>query len=95
MTIDRKSSATLTASVMDKLDLSDPRSPQDEYSPLREPPPAYETFEEAYKQWRAADKAKRAVVALDNDPAIAAYDKELKEARDMLQSMKEERYGLL
>jgi hypothetical protein len=93
--MDWKSSATLTASVMDKLDLSNPRSPQDEYSPLPEPPPAYETFEEAYKQWRTADKAKRAVVALDNDPAIAAYDKELKEARDMLQSMKEERYGLL
>jgi hypothetical protein len=94
MTIDGKSSATLTASVMDKLDLSDPRSPPDEYA-LHEPPPAYETFEEAYKQWRAADKAKRAIAALDNDPAIAAYDKELKEARDMLQSMKEERYGFL
>ena len=92
MTVDETPSAALTASVMDELRV-DARPPQDEYA-LDEPPPAYETFEEAYAQWRVADDAKQAIVAFDKDPAVAAAEKELKEAKHMLQDMKEKRYGL-
>ena len=81
------------ASVMDELNLLD-RPPQDEYAALQ--PPAYTgNFEDAYSQWCATYKAKRALAAMDKDAAVADAEKALKEAKEALKDMKEKRYGLL
>jgi hypothetical protein len=86
----------LIASVMDELNLLD-RPPEDEYAALHsnEPPPAYtDNFEDAYSQWCATYDAKRAIAAMDKDPAVANTEKALKEAKETLKDMKEKRYGL-
>lgn len=65
--------------------------PQDEYAAVHEYPPVYGIFDDVYAQWRAADTAKQTIVALDNDPAVAAAQKELKEGEELLKEMKRKR----
>jgi hypothetical protein len=65
--------------------------PQDEYVAVNIPPPAYGSFKELYARWRAADKAKQAIAAIEKD--CEAVEKELKEAKEVLDSMKKKRYG--
>jgi hypothetical protein len=68
----------------------DARPPQDEYSTEHEPPPAYDNFDDAYVQWCAIHEAKLAIIHVQ-DPAVAATEKELKEAKEVLKDMKEKR----
>jgi len=76
---------------MDELDIFDAHPPLDEYTIAERPPPSYDNFEEAFTHWHAADKAKQDLAALDNDPAFANAERELKEAKEVLQRMKKER----
>jgi len=84
----------LIAEVMDSLNAVDTQPPQDEYAG-NDPPPAYDNFRDSYAQWRTTYKAKLALVAYDNDPAVAATNKELDEAKKILKDMKIRRYGAL
>jgi hypothetical protein len=91
LNVDESPSTTLEALVMNELNMLDTRPPQDEYAAVHEQPPAYGIFEDVYAQWDAADKAKQAIAALDNDPAAAAAEKELKDGEDLLKEMKMKR----
>lgn len=91
MSVDEAPTATLTALVMNELDMIDTRPPQDEYAAVHEHPPAYGIFEDIYAQWHAANKAKQALVALDNDPAVATAGMELKNGEELLKEMKRKR----
>jgi hypothetical protein len=84
MTVDETPSVALAASVMDELRLLDGGPPEDEYAGS---PPAYNTFEVAYSHWCSTDKAKRDMVALDQDPAFLATETELKQAMLTLKQM--------
>jgi hypothetical protein len=83
-TVDETPNTALAASVMDELHLG-ANPPEDEYA--GDLPPAYNTFEVAYQHWRDADKAKQAMMALDEDPAIATVDTELKKAKQVLKEL--------
>jgi flagellar motility protein MotE (MotC chaperone) len=80
--------APTTALVMDNLNEQPPR---DEYVAVWIPPPAYDDFEDVYAQWCAADKAKQDMAAIERDYKVA--EKELKEAREVLDGMKKKRCG--
>lgn len=95
MNVDEIPSTTLTASVMNELDRGGEHPPRDEYATAQDLPPVYGTFENAYSQWRAADNAKQAITALDNDPALAVAETKLKEGEKILKEMKEKRRVLL
>lgn len=94
MTVDEtRASMALAASVMDELRLlDDVDPPEDEYAGLHELPPAYNIFEVAYNHWCDTDKAKQDMRALDQDPAFAATETELKEAEFALKQMQATRY---
>ena len=87
MAVDEMPSVALAASVMDELRLLDVGPPEDEYVGSHELPPAYNTFEVAYSNWCDTDKAKQDMTALDQDPASAATETELKEAKLALKQM--------
>jgi len=87
MTIDETPSAALRASVVDELRLFDAHPTEDEYADLPEYPPAYDSFEVAYEHWLDTDKAKLAMVALDQDPASAATETELKATKQVLKQL--------
>jgi hypothetical protein len=91
MNVDETPSTTLAALVMNELNMLDTSPPQDEYAAVHEHPPAYGIFGDVYAQWDAADKAKQAIAALDNDSAAAAAEKELKDGEDLLKEMKMKR----
>ena len=84
MTVGETPSITLAASVMDELRLVDVGPPEDEYAGS---PPAYNTFEVAYGHWCDTDKAKQDMMALDQDPAFAATETELEQAKLALKQM--------
>ena len=73
----------LTASVMHELHLPE-YPPEDEYHDL---PPAYNTFDVAFKHWSDADNAKQDIVGLNQDPALLAAETELKHANQALKQM--------
>lgn len=87
ITIDETPSAALRASVVDELRLLDAHPPEDEYADLPENPPAYNSFEAAYEHWCDADKAKLAMLALDQDSSTAATETELKAAKQVLKQL--------
>ena len=87
MAVDETPSMALAASVMDELRLLDVGPPEDEYASAHELPPAYNTFEVVYSHWCDTDKAKQAMIALDQDPAFAATETELKEAKLAMKQM--------
>jgi hypothetical protein len=88
MVVEETPSMALAASV-DELRFLDVGPPEDEYAGLHrsELPPAYNTFEVAYSHWCDTDKAKQDMMALDQDPAFAATETELKEAKLALKQM--------
>jgi hypothetical protein len=58
-----------------ELDASCDRPRHDEYSAINNPPPpAYNSFEEAYTKWLAADQAKLEAAAIDEDPLFATAE---------------------
>jgi hypothetical protein len=87
MAVDETPNMALAASVMDELRLLDVGPPEDEYAGSDELPPAYTTFEVAYSHWCDTDKAKQYMMTLDQDPAFAATETELKEAKLALKQM--------
>jgi hypothetical protein len=89
--VDETPSTALTASVIDELRLAGAEPPLDEYAEL---PPAYNTFEDAYEHWCEIDKAKQAIKSFDQDPAVAAAEAELKEAKQVLKQLQATRSGI-
>ncbi|KIM82388.1 hypothetical protein PILCRDRAFT_461047 [Piloderma croceum F 1598] len=87
ITVDEIPSAALRASVVDELRLLDAHPPADEYADLPENPPPYNSFEVAYEHWCDADKAKLAMLALDQDSSTAATETELKAAKQVLKQL--------
>jgi hypothetical protein len=76
---------------MDNVNVLNELPPQDEYAAVSIPPPAYGSFEEVCARWRAADKAKQDITTIEKDCKVV--EKDLKEAKEVLDSMKKKRYG--
>jgi len=84
MSVRETPSRAVAVSVLNELRLLDTGPPEDEYA---DEPPAYNTFEVAFEQWCQKDKARQAMMVLDQDPATAAAEIKLKEAKQALKRM--------
>ena len=82
--------AETMASVMSELDTIENRPPEDEYA---NSPPAYFDIGEACAHWRTAAKAKHDSMALDKDFRLLSAERDLENARTLLQQLKSKRYG--
>ena|ERR1700692_3821640 len=87
MSVHETPSRAVAVSVLNELHLLDTGPPEDEYAGMHDEPPAYNTFEVAFEQWCQKDKARQAMMVLDQDPATAAAETKLKEAKQALKRM--------